>query len=66
MPLFEDIALTDKDFFRAVVLYGRNVASYKFALAESLIGLAYGGNDFVSLDEWAIPFSDAPMGLQAI
>jgi len=59
LPLFEDISLTDKDFFRAVVLYGRNVASYKFALAESLIGLASEGNDFVSLEELAIPFSEA-------
>ena len=59
MPLFEDISLTEKDFFRAVVLYGRNVASYKFALAESLIGLGSDGNDFVSLEELAIPFSEA-------
>jgi len=59
MALFRDIALTSEDYFRAVVLYGRNVASYKFALAESLIQLASQGKDFATLGELAIPFSDA-------
>ena len=59
MPIFEDISLTDSDYFRAVVLYGRNVASYKFALAESLFTVASEGKDFVTLEELAIPFSDA-------
>ena len=31
-PLYENKELLDKDLFRLVVLYGRNVASYKFAL----------------------------------
>ena len=39
MPLYENKDLDDKDLFRSVVLYGRNVASYKFALAESLLEL---------------------------
>ncbi len=59
MALFRDIALTNEDYFRAVVLYGRNGASYKFALAESLIQLASQGKDFATLGELAIPFSDA-------
>ena len=58
MPLFKDISLTDQDFFRAVVLYGRNVASYKFALAESLITLASEGKDYVRLEDLAVPFFD--------
>ena len=37
MPLYENKELSDNDLFRSVVLYGRNVASYKFALAESLL-----------------------------
>ena len=59
MPLFEDISLTDSDYLRGVVLYGRNVASYKFALAESLLTIASEGKDFATLEELAVPFSDA-------
>jgi len=59
MALFKDISLMDKDFFRAVVLYGRNVASYKFALAESLISVASEGKDYVPLQDLAVPFSEA-------
>ena len=42
---------------RAVILFGRNVASYKFALAKSLIELSAEGQSFVKLEELAIPFS---------
>ena len=59
MALFKDIALADEDFFRAVILYGRNTASYKFALAESLISIASGGKDHASLQDLAVPFSEA-------
>lgn len=31
---------TPVDNFRGIVLFGRNVASYKFALAQALIDLA--------------------------
>ena len=44
--------------FRGVVLYGRNVASYKFALAESLITLASKGKDYFRLEDLAVPFFD--------
>lgn len=43
-------------YFRGVILFGRNVASYKFALGKSLIDLAVDGKDFVSEKELAIPF----------
>jgi 5-methylcytosine-specific restriction endonuclease McrA len=59
MPLFENKELGDEDLFRSVVLYGRNVASYKFALAESLILLGKQGNNIITLDELAVPFSNA-------
>ena len=58
-PLFKSIPLTSEDYFRAVVLYGRNVASYKFALAEALISIAQDGKSSATLAELAIPFSDA-------
>lgn len=43
--------------WRAVVLFGRNVASYKFALARALLGLADRTDELVSLEELAAPFS---------
>jgi hypothetical protein len=43
--------------WRAVVLFGRNVASYKFALAKTLLGIADRSDDRVPLEELAAPFS---------
>ncbi len=45
------------EIFRAIILYGQNTASYKFALAKSLIEVARAEKNFVSLDELARPFS---------
>jgi 5-methylcytosine-specific restriction endonuclease McrA len=46
-----------EDQWRAIILFGRNVASFKFALGKSLIELADQGRDFVTLEELASPFS---------
>ena len=43
--------------WRAVVLFGRNVASYKFGLAKTLLGLADRPDDGVPLEDLAAPFS---------
>ena len=43
--------------FRSIVLRGRNVASFKFALAKSILTLAESGATSVSLEELAVPFS---------
>lgn len=43
--------------WRAVVRFGRNVASYKFALAKTLLGLADRADDRVPLEELAAPFA---------
>jgi hypothetical protein len=43
--------------WRAVVLFGRNVASYKFALAKTLLTLADRADDRVLLEELAAPFA---------
>ena len=58
-PVDEFVARTptDESYFRAVILFGRNVASYKFALGKSLIDMAQDGRESVSLDELAVPFS---------
>src|ERR1017187_4753854 len=44
-------------YWRALILFGRNVASYRFALAKSLIELSAEGKSFVKLEEPATPFS---------
>ena len=48
---------TREDYWRSIILFGRNVASYKFALAKSLLELADREHTFVSLEELAVPFS---------
>lgn len=48
---------SDQNIFRSIVLFGRNVASYKFALAQSLLEFAAEGKERVSLAELAAPYS---------
>lgn len=43
--------------WRAVVLFGRNVASYKFALGKTLLELANRPDDRVPLEDVAAPFA---------
>jgi len=44
--------------WRAIILFGRNVASYKFALGKSLCSLAIEGTTKVTLADLAVPFSN--------
>ncbi|HEC73710.1 MAG TPA: HNH endonuclease [Methylophaga aminisulfidivorans] len=46
-----------ENYWRGVILFGRNSASYKFALGKSLIDLATSPNDLIKLDDLAVPFS---------
>jgi 5-methylcytosine-specific restriction endonuclease McrA len=50
------VAAPSEDF-RSVVLRGANVASYKFALAKSILSLAESGATSASLVDLAVPFS---------
>jgi hypothetical protein len=40
-----------EDYWRGIVLFGRNVASYKFALAASLLELKPASGDLVRLED---------------
>lgn len=40
-----------ESIYRSIYLFGRNVATYKFALAKSLIEVSNGSNTFISLEE---------------
>ncbi|KAA0232630.1 MAG: HNH endonuclease [Actinobacteria bacterium] len=43
--------------WRALILFGRNVASYKFALGHSLLELGKEGRELVTLEDLAFPFA---------
>lgn len=45
------------EYWRAIVLFGRNVASYKFALAKSLLDLRSRSGELIYLEELAVPFA---------
>jgi hypothetical protein len=57
MPHFLELQRTLENYWRAVILFGVNVASYKFALAKSLIDLSATGQTAISMEELADPFS---------
>mgnify|MGYP000442280262 CR=1 FL=1 len=46
-----------ENYWRAIILFGRNVASYKFALAKALLEMKGLPNDLIKLDQLAEPFS---------
>lgn len=46
-----------ESYWRSIILFGRNVASYKFSLAETLLELSKEGKSNIRLDELAIPYS---------
>ena len=46
-----------ESIWRSVILFGRNVASYKFALGKSLLELADKETNFISIVDLAEPFS---------
>ena len=57
MPIFYENDPSLQSYWRSIVLYGKNVASYKFALAKSLIDLKGQPNDLIKLEDLAVPFS---------
>ena len=44
-------------YWRSIILFGRNAASYKFALAKSLLELSSGEATNIRLEDLSIPFS---------
>ena len=46
-----------EDYWRGIILLGRNVATYKLALAKSLLELGSGGKSFVTMEELAVPYT---------
>jgi hypothetical protein len=57
MPSFLPTQPSNEDYWRGIVLLGRNVATYKLALAKSLLQLAPAGKTFITMEELAAPFT---------
>lgn len=56
MTDFYEIEPSLENYWRSIILFGRNVASYKFALAKALHDLKASNNDLITLDELAKPY----------
>ncbi len=57
MTEFTKVDPSLENYWRSIILFGENAASYKFALAKSLLELAHTGNTLITLKELAVPFS---------
>ena len=57
MTVFFENDPSNSSFWRSIILYGKNVASYKFALAKSIIEIKSKNKEFISLEELSGPFS---------
>ena len=60
MPSFLPTQPSNEDYWRGIVLLGRNVATYKLALAKSLLELAPAGETFITMEELAVPYAHHP------
>ena len=58
MSIFFENDPTLQSYWRSIILYGRNVASYKFALGKALIDLNKKPNDLIKLEDLSEPFSN--------
>ncbi|MEE1274642.1 MAG: HNH endonuclease domain-containing protein [Olegusella sp.] len=54
---FQEAHPSTPSYWRSIVLFGKNTATYKFALAESLLDVAAQGRDTISLPELAVPYA---------
>ena len=55
---FYKIEPSSENYWRAIILFGRNVASYKFALAKTLYNFRQHPQDLIRLDELAPHFAE--------
>jgi hypothetical protein len=57
MPKFIETIPKTETLWRSIILFGRNVASYKFALGKALLDVADKEKTFIKLEELAEPYS---------
>ncbi|MQN01191.1 MAG: hypothetical protein DUD27_03265 [Lachnospiraceae bacterium] len=54
---FQEYYPSIESYWRSIILFGRNVATYKFALAKSLLELANKGKTEITLEELSEPYT---------
>ncbi|KDN24597.1 hypothetical protein MBO_08462 [Moraxella bovoculi 237] len=55
---FVEVEPTLENYWRAIILFGKNTASYKFALAKSLIDVSLERqSDLITLEDLALPYA---------
>src|SRR3954452_7140659 len=59
MGEFLSVEPTIENRWRAIILFGRNTASFKFALGEALLSTGSGPGDLIRLDDLALPYAKA-------
>ena len=58
IEIYQEKDLSLESYWRSIILFGRNAASYKFALGKSLLEIAkYGKTSTISLEDLAEPYS---------
>ena len=57
MPRFVETRPKNETLWRSIILFGRNVASYKFALGKALLEIADREHTFIKLEDLAEPFA---------
>lgn len=57
MSKFYEIEPSSENYWRSIILFGRNVASYKFALAKTLYEFKNSPQALITLDQLAAPFA---------
>ncbi|WP_334030371.1 HNH endonuclease domain-containing protein [Alteromonas sp. P256] len=57
MSKFYELNPSNENYWRAIILFGRNVASYKFALAKALYDLRETKSELITLEELAPYFA---------
>lgn len=55
--MFQEESPSLESYWRSIILFGKNVASYKFALAKALLEIAPTGKTEVTLEDLAEPYS---------
>jgi hypothetical protein len=58
MAIFNQSDPSMESCWRGIILFGRNTASYKFALAKTLLEFSERKQSFVTLEELAFPFAN--------
>ncbi|GHV37230.1 hypothetical protein FACS1894187_13440 [Synergistales bacterium] len=57
IEIFQEEFPSLESYWRSIILFGQNVASYKFALAKSLLEIAPLGKNALTLEDLSEPFS---------